>query len=554
MATGSGPLGVNLPSAGVSDITPTYAVPNAAPLYEQMGDAFARLAAPVQNALDRRAARAGAKAAMEAADRTKADIEAGKTPQRPETSVGSKLVGIVTHGAYESAFNTATLARLKSDLDTRAEAIRGQYQYDPAGYEKASQAALSGFIHGAPEHLAVDVEQYGRAKFNEGLGTVSRVSAERERLAAATDLGARVLELNDRLSGLASSGSLDSDEFYRTEAERTLIQLERQRNPAIIYTPAEREYDDHKLYDSLHGAAAAHGAAQAYGDAGGGLPGRASAYRFLSDEILNGEALKDIDPSRRQKIFRDARAQIDQFTAADVELKRQQEADERAKRAEQRETVGGLRLGAMLGEIGERDIKARLDISDADKASLLAGVRSEKRRERIDARMAAAAERQGEVAIYRELADGAHAGTLSDGDIADALGSGHITPGKAATLRVLRDRSLKPIVDDVMAPVKDAAARFHRRPSHENLALAEDQAAQFARANPGAGLADRLKAGEAIASRVFGAKTAPGPTAATGAAAQRAGVTAKLDADFRAGRIDRTTYNSKMRELINGGH
>lgn len=550
MATGSGPLAANISDAGTSNITPTYAVPNTAPLYEQAGEAFARMSAPFEEALKNRAVDAAKRDAMDATKKLDGAVGGPDAVSRTEAP-SHPILDVLTHGAYSAAFHTAALAGLKDDIDNHDELLRGKFQYDPEGYKAASDKALSGFIQGAPESLAVDIEQYGRHKFGDSYATIGRVAQERATAEANRGIGVRVKALDEKLLGLASAGGLDSDQFQRADAERTMLQMERERNPAILYSPEQRGYDDAKLYDDLHGAAAARAAAQSYGDAGGGLPGRAAAYRTLDSELLQGDALKDADPGRRHRIYLDAKKQIDDFSQADIQQQRDQDAEDRAKRAEQRDRVGALRLDVMLGGVSEADIKARSDIPDSDKASLIAGIRAQARHDAAEARAAAAAERAGQAERYREFSDGAHAGTLSDGDIADALHAGLVKPGQARTLAAMRDKSLKPVIDDVMAPVHDQAKRPGRRISNEKLAIAEEAATLYARQHPDADLTMKMKAGEAIAARVFGSKTTPGPGGG-GADVARAGQAAKLKTDFAAGRINRAAYNQGMKALVDG--
>jgi hypothetical protein len=552
MATGSGPLGDNLPSPGVSNITPTYAVPDEGPLFRQIGDAFARLAAPVQDALDARVAQAGKKAGANAADQANAKATGGEVPADTAMHGAARLAtNLLTHGAYEQAFNAAALARLKSDIDNHDEVLKGQFQNDPGGYKGAAQKSLSGFIQGAPEHLAVSVESYGQTKFAGSYAALSRVAEQNAAKDAAHAIGVRVKTLDDKLLGLASTpDGLNSDAFMRADAERTLLQIERTRNPAITYTPEDLQFDDARLYDSLHGAAAAATAASAYGEAGGGLPGKAAAYRVLENEILKGPALEGVDPGRRQRIYTDARKQIDDYSRADLEMQQQQAAADRQARAEKREVVGDLRLQAMLGGLSEKQVMARADITDADKSSIIAGIRAESRRERAEQRAAGAQERSARADLYRQYSDSAQAGTLSAAEIADGVNAGHLTPGQARTLAAKRDRSLAPVIEDVMAPVKDAASRPGHRASNEKMALAEEQATEWARQNPSAPLDLKLKAGEVIAKRVFGAK-GPGP-AAGGPNAARAAEFARLKQDRQAGRISASVYLEKLKALANG--
>lgn len=162
-------------------------------------------------------------------------------------------------------------------------------------------------------------------------------------------------------------------------------------------------------------------------------------------------------------------------------------------------------------------------------------------------------ERAGAVATYREYSDAADAGTLSEGEIAEALHAGFITPGKARTLAAKRDKSLKPVIEDVMAPVKDAGSKGGRRPSEVKTSIAEEAAAIWAARNPGATLDERLKAGAAIAQRVYGApKSTPGPTPNDSPAKQ--GKFDALKAQHRAGKLDNSTYLRRIQELNSHAH
>lgn len=533
---GSGPLTVRLPDGGTSNITPTYSVPNTSGLYQEASEAAARLVGAAQGALAVRAKKEGAKAGDELKKRPNAMERVGDL--------------VLTDGAYTAAYNTAALARLKSDVDNHDAILRARHRYDVEGYEKASAAAQSGFVQGAPENLAVEVETYARQRFRNGYAAVAIAAEERATQEAAQAIGMRIKSLDDTLLGLAASGQIDSLDFERADAERALLQVERARNPAILYSDAARAADDDKLYDGLHGAAAAHSAVLAYGEAGGGLPGRAAAYRLLENEVLNGDAFKDVSPDRKTGIYRDAKRQIDEFSKADIEQQREQEAAEREARIEMRDKVGSIRLQVMLGETSEAQIRAMEDIPDDQKASLIAGARAQARRERAEARAGAALAKAGEAAMYREFSDSAAAGTLSEAEIADGLRAGYIRPGQAQTLRAKRDKALAPVVEDVMAPVKDAGNRPGRRASAEKLAIAEEQAAAWARQNPQATLDEKLKAGRAISERVFGATKAPAPGANAGVARQ--GQINALKAQLAANKISRAQYNARLKEIVNG--
>jgi hypothetical protein len=143
----------------------------------------------------------------------------------------------------------------------------------------------------------------------------------------------------------------------------------------------------------------------------------------------------------------------------------------------------------------------------------------------------------------QELMAQAGAGTLSTGEIADSVAAGLINQQQARTLRSYNDQSLRPIIEDVMAPVRDVTSRggMNRRPDYNaNLAVAEEAAARFVRDNPDLTLEQRLAGGRAIAERVFGAAGAGRPggaqTANTEQAARVRAANQRIQAARDAGR------------------
>jgi len=462
--------------------------------------------------------------------------------------------------ARQAAVETAFDARIRSDVDARDKELRRQYRYDPQGYEQAAGEMVSGFIQGAPPEFAVAVEQYARGVTAGSLSSIADARTARDDMETNQALTVRVNELTERMVALASKpGGMETPEYAEAALERTNIQQQRQDNPAILYSPEQRALDDDKTDEAVLGASVARTAVQAYSDAGGGQAGLAAATRFLNEEVLNGDAFADLPPERRARVNRDALEQVRTFSAADREEKRLEAEQEREKRAAEREIVGDMRLGILLGEVSENDIKARDDISDTAKAGLIAAARTQSRRVAADAARDAVLERTNARLAYGDLRDQAAAADLSPAEIADAVAAGTITRGQARTLQTLNDRVLKPVVEDVLAPVRDAARRpgMSTRGTAVPMAQAEAHAATWARANPDATLQERLDFGKIVASTVFGGQGAGRPAnaqqAQTGQTAALQAVSAERARRAASGRpMSTAEYNRRRNEIIHG--
>ena len=462
--------------------------------------------------------------------------------------------------ARQAALETAYSARTRQDIDAREREVRRQYRYDPDGYDAAMKEVVSGFIQGAPSEFAVDVEGYAQGKASEGLTWVADQRAVRDEQEVIQATATRAATLAERMIAIAAKpGGRDSFEFLQAAAEYGALQEERMANPAILYSEEQRAADDDKVDVGVMGSEISRNSVQVYTDNGGGLPGMAAATRFLTDEVLNGEAFAELTPESRQALFRNGQQQLRDFYAVAREERRVEQEEERIQREERRELVGDYRLRVAMGEATEADIMADETLLDADKATLVNGARAQARRERTELRAVEAMERAGVVALYNEFRDQAQAGTLTAGEIADALGAGQLTQGQAATLRTMNDRSLRPVVDDVLAPVRDASRAPGRsmRGQERNMAIAEEAATMFARSNPDATLNERLQAGEAIARRVYGAPGAGRPStpqaAAQGQAAQLQALSAERNRLRTAGTpMSTADYNRRRNEIING--
>lgn len=422
--------------------------------------------------------------------------------------------------ARQAAVESAYQARTRQDIDARLDSLRREHRYDPEAYEAASREAVSGFIQGAPSEFAVDVESYAQGKAASALGAIADARTVRDEQEVVQALGVRAGTLSERMIALAAQGKMADPEYTEALAEYQALQDQRAGNPAVLYSEDQRLADDDKLDTDVLTANVSRLSVNAYSDGGKGMPGYLAATRFLRTEVLEGEAFKDLTPEARQRIYRDATTQLNQFSAVDREQRKVEEEQEREKRAAQREVVGDLRLDILMGGVTESQITSRTDIDDAQKAGLVASVRAQTRRIQQDAARDAAQERANAASTWAEVRDQAAAGTLTNGDIADYLGAGTITAGQAMTARRMRDRGLAPVIQNMLAPVRDdRRARSATRGNAVAMAQAEFHAANAAAAHPEWGLPEQLAFGKVIADAVYGASSAGAPVNA-GAANQ----------------------------------
>jgi hypothetical protein len=420
--------------------------------------------------------------------------------------------------ARTAALQSAYTARVRTDFDTREAQVRQQFRYDPEGYEAEMGRVRSGFIQGAPPEFAVDVETYAGERVQRGLESVSSARMVRDDQEVVQALTVRHAQLSENLIALsARPGGRDSVEFMEAQAEMIALQDQREGNPAILYSTEQRIADDDKLGDGMMLATINRNAVETYNDSGRGLAGKAAALRFLESEVLNGEEFAGVDPGRRAKLYRDAVTEINAFTVADTAERRAAEEAERQRRADMRDERDSLILSASLGELTETEVLTRTDLDDAAKSRVLGAIRARESRDRTERRAATAAENLANAAHYNTLRDDADAGTLNAAEVAEGVNAGLISEGQAQTLRTRNNRTLRPLVDDVMAPVRDAGERRRRLVPDFNarMAAAEEGAAAWVRENPNATLPQRLEAGRWYAERHFGAGS-NGPAAGGG--------------------------------------
>lgn len=543
--------GANLqPGRGiqVSNITPQVSLRTGeAEAWDQAERVFSRLNEAAKPNLIRRAQERGMVEGVEVA-------EGKREYKAPRFAFGDVAQ------ARQRAVETAYEARVRQDVDARLGELKREFRYDPQGYEAKAQEVVSGFIQGAPPEFAVAVESYAQTKSRDGLSWVADQRAARDEQETVQALGVRIATLDERVIALASQpGGTEKPEYLEALAERAQLQNERAANPAILYSDEQRALDDDKLDHAVLGASVSRSAIESYTDGGKGQVGYAAATRFLNEEVLNGEAFKDLKPEARQRIYRDAMGQLRDYAAVDREERRAEEQAEREARAARREAVGDYRLRILLGEATEADVLADDSLTDTDKAGLVNSARAQSRRQQADARSTAALEKANAREVYGGFRDQAQAGTLTQSELADALGSGLITQGQATTLRTLNDKTLKPVVDDVLAPVRDAA-RAPGRSTRGNAAamvIAEEAATQFVRANPELTLEQRLAGGRAIAERVFGGAGQGRPqtqqNVQSGQAAQLSALSAERARRQQQGRpMSTAEYNRRRTEILHG--
>lgn len=461
--------------------------------------------------------------------------------------------------ARQKAVETAYDARTRTDIDTHLEQVRRDNRYDPDAYKAAADEAVRGFIQGAPPEFAVQVESYAQDKAAAGLSVVANARVARDEQETVQALSARAGVLQERMVALAAQGKMSDPEYVAASTEYSGLQDQRANNPAVLYSPEQRAVDDDKLDSEVLTANISRLSVNTYTAEGGGMAGFAAATRFLHDEVLEGEAFKGQAPEARQRIYRDATTQLTQFSAVDREQKKVEDEQERQRKAAQREAVGDLRLDILMGGVTEAQINARQDLDDGQKAGLIASARAQSRRERADVARDAALERSNASSTWAEVRDQANAGSLTNGEIADMLGAGTITAGQAATARRMRDRGLAPVIQNVLAPVRDASQRpgMSSRGNAVQMAQAEAHAANWAAAHPNATLQEQLDFGKTVAATVFRPAGAGAPTTAAAANQSRAAQVARVNADIAqrraAGRPYSTAEANRLRnEAIHG--
>lgn len=500
---------------------------NAAQVYGEAARTFDRFYDAAKPDLIRRAqARGGEEGAA---------IAAGEQEYRRDIFTFGEVAA-----ARAQAREAAFIARTRTDIEARDDQLRNEYRYDPEGYARASQEAISTFIQNAPAEWAVNVETFARARQQSSLASIAQARVARDDQETVQALAVREARLTESIVALAAQGVTSGEQYDALMAERDEVQTTRANNPAVLYSPEQRVADDEKLFDDMTTATVVRAALEQYSANGRGGAGLASASRYLTDNVLEGEAFADMDPGRRSRVFRDAQRQISDFAVADRQEEREREEAERAARAEAREKVGDYRLRILLGETTEAEILADDTLDEGQQAGLVASVRANARRLEREARADAAA---GRADAMQELMGQAGAGTLSTGEIADAVAAGLINQQQARTLRSYNDQSLRPIIEDVMAPVRDAQSRpgMRNRPGQaERMATAEEAAAQFVRDNPDLTLEQRLAGGRAIRDRIFGDNAAGRPanaqTANTEQAARVRAANQRIQAARDAGR------------------
>ena len=466
------------------------------------------------------------------------------------------LFGGDVAAARTAALETAYTARVRTDIDARDEQLRREHRYDPEAYERAAGEMVSGFIQGADPQFAVGVETYARARTADGLSAVANARASRDEQETVQALGVRAGTLQERLIALGGrEGGMESAEYRDTLLEYSDLQDQRAGNPAVLYSEDQRATDDDKLFDSIQSANVTRLSIEQYRANGGGLGGNAAALRYLQSEVLEGEAFKDVDPERRQRIYRDSVSQLRDFTAVDREEQRIADEQERETRAARREAVGDYRLRILLGDADRDAIMADPLLEDGDKAGLLATVQAAERREAADARRDAALERSENRDTYNDWRDQAAGGTLTPADLADGVNSGQLSRGQARTLQGMNDRTLRPVIDVVLGPTRDRAAG--RRNVSRQIAVAEEAAVRFARDNPDATLEQRIAAGNAIRDSVFGQQSAGQPsnpqTRQTGTAARVAAANQRIAAARTAGRPMSLAEENRIRNEARNG-
>lgn len=489
--------------------------------------------------------------AIEAGTKEGADIAAGKREYKANPLLAFTDVG----QARAAAVQTAYLAGMKTDVDARDAQLRRDHAFDPQGYEKASAAAVSGFIQGAPPKFAVAVEQYAKQRAASGYTSVADARLRKDQAESAATITARETQLTADLKDLAAvPGGEQTPDFLLKVRELDDLNTEKAANPLFNWTPEQAALKRENVFDEVTGVVVSRDVAAGYAEGGKGHPGYAEGLRKLSAMAESPDSpLAGLDPAKKLRYVKQAKANLDAIYAGDREQQRLIDEQEREARAEQREKVGEFRLGIMTGGVSRAEI-LNSDLDDGQKASLLASADAAARRDRAEARSAASQDRLARSVSYREFSDGAAAGTLSSAEIADARGAGLLSAGQARTLAAKRDKVLKPIVDDVMAPFADQARQpgMTIRGTAALRAKAEEEATNWARMNPDAPLEERLKVGGLVAKKYFGQGGTPGPKGDAKGGAARSKSTRLQDLNQLKGKIPDAEFRTRRKAIIDG--
>lgn len=466
------------------------------------------------------------------------------------------LFGGDVAAARTAALEQAYTARIRSDIDARDAELRREYRHDPEQYQVKAGEMVSGFIQGSAPEFAVDVESYARARTSDGLTFVANNRAARDEQETVQALGIRAATLQERLIALGGrEGGMESAEYRDALLEYSDLQDNRAGNPAVLYSEDQRVSDDDKLFDSIQSANITRLSIEQYRANGGGLGGNAAALRYLQSEVLEGEAFKDVAPERRQRIYRDAVSQLRDFTAVDREEQRIADEQERDRNAARTAAIGEYRLRIFNGDVDRDTILSDPLLDDGQKAGLLSSLQAAERRAAADARRDAALEASESRAIYNEWRDQAATGSLTPAELADAVSAGQISRGQATTLQAMNDRTLRPVIDILLAPTQERARG--RRDTSRQIAIAEEASVRFARANPDATLEQRIAAGNAIRDSVFGQQSAGQPsnpqTRQTGTAARVAAANQRIAAARANGRPMSLAEENRIRNEARNG-
>lgn len=543
---GSGPLaGPQTRGLQTSNLTPNVSLDTgAADGWNAIRQVGKRFDAVVDDVLTEKAVQAGAKEG--------AAVAAGEQEFKPRlalTDVGR---------ARAQAVETAYLAGVKTDIDARENQLRRDHAYDPQAYEAASSAAVSGFIQGAPPKFAVAVEQYAKQRAASGFNAVADARMRKDQAEAAATITARETQITADLKDIAAvPGGEQTPDFLMKVRELDDLNTEKAANPLFNWTPEQAALKREAVFDEVTGTVVSRDVAAAYAEGGKGHAGYAEGMRKLSTLAEAPDSpLVGVDQGRKLRYVKQAKQNLDAIYAGDREQQRLLDEQERDARAEAREKVGEIRLNIMTGGASRSDIM-NADIEDGQKASLLASMDAQARRDRTETRSAATQDRLAKATSYREYSDAAAAGTLSPAEIADARGAGLLSAGQARTLAAKRDKTLKPIVDDVMAPFADAARQpgMTIRGTAQLRARAEEEATNWARMNPGVGIDERLKVGGLIAKKYFGqgaGNSAPGPAGDKVTGAARSKVSQVQALNQLKGKIPDSEYRKRRKAIMDG--
>lgn len=253
----------------------------------------------------------------------------------------------------------------------------------------------------------------------------------------------------------------------------------------------------------------------------------------------------------RVRRFNKAKEALRARRSADQAERDMADRQERESRAVNRERVGELRLGIVMGDVTDQQILADPNLDEGDKASLLKAADARRRRDMADQRREEREAKAASAMSYTKLSQKAENGLLTDDEIADAVEMGEVTKADAETLRSTQKKAMK----QERREVDMGAGPYLRQPPPGGKATWGTKKAEyerrrdaFIRFNPDATPEQRSAAGKRIYGEVFGGgQRAPG---SSGPANDKMAKLRALDDQRKRGRISDAEYRKRKQQIM----